>query len=129
MSWTCLFESTYPDLRKCLNSLQQNSTNGKLHAPNKNDAGSNDWQFEMVNLFKAGKISDARKMLCGKLQDDEIPQVYRWIYDNISVFTDSVDVQDKIILLIKQGMVDHAIVADAEINLAATLIRISHLLR
>jgi hypothetical protein len=35
--------------------------------------------------------------------------------------------QDKAILIIKQGLVDHTLVSDAEINLAATLIRLSHL--
>jgi len=35
--------------------------------------------------------------------------------------------QDKAVLIIKQGLVDHTFVADPEINLAATLIRLSHL--
>jgi hypothetical protein len=35
--------------------------------------------------------------------------------------------QNKAILIIKQGLVDHTIIADAEINLAATLIRLGNL--
>jgi hypothetical protein len=34
---------------------------------------------------------------------------------------------DKAILIIKQGAVDHGIIIDPEINLAATLIRLSYL--
>jgi len=119
-------KTTYPDLRKCLNLLQQNSRDGKLYTPNQNDTGTMEWKFDMVELFKAGKIQEARKLLCGKVQADEIIQIYRWLYDNLEVFG-SDDVQDKAIIIIKQGLVDHPICADPEINLSATLIRLSKL--
>ena len=35
--------------------------------------------------------------------------------------------QESAILIIKQGLVDHTLVADPEINLAATLIRLSRM--
>lgn len=117
---------TYPDLRKCINLVQQNVSDGSLHAPNKGDQGEADWKFDMVELFKAGKITEARKMLCGKIQAEEMIEVYRWLYDNISIFGDSKK-QDTAVLTIKQGLVDHTLVADPEINLSATLIRLARL--
>jgi DNA polymerase III delta prime subunit len=117
---------TYPDLRKCINLVQQNVQEGKLLSPNKGDQGEADWKFDMVELFKAGKITEARKLLCGKIRAEEMEEVYRWLYDNISIFGDSVK-QDSAILIIKQGLVDHTLVADAEINLAAVLIKLSRL--
>jgi DNA polymerase III delta prime subunit len=115
---------TYPDLRKCINLVQQNVNDGKLNAPNKGDQGEADWKFDMVELFKAGKISDARKLLCGKIQADEMVEVYTWLYQNINIFgTESQ--QDKAIIVIKQAMVDHTLVVDPEINLAATLIKLN----
>jgi hypothetical protein len=80
----------------------------------------------MVELFKAGKIADARKLLCGRARPDEMEDIYRWLYDNITLFGEEAT-QDKAILIIKQGLVDHTFVADPEINLAATLIRLGHL--
>jgi DNA polymerase III delta prime subunit len=118
--------ATYPDLRKCIHSVQQNVQDGVLAPPTLGDTGSGDWIFEMVDLFKSGKITEARKMLCGKLQAEEMESVYRWLYDNLSVLSSDPLVQDKIVLIVKQGLVDHTLVADAEINLAATLIRIAH---
>jgi replication factor C small subunit len=118
--------STYPDLRRCINLVQQNVGEGKLAEPNKADAGEVEWKFEMVELFKKGKINEARKMLCGKLRAEEMEDVYRWLYDNIAVFGDE-ELQDSAILIIKQGLVDHGVVVDPEINLAATLIRLSRL--
>jgi hypothetical protein len=80
----------------------------------------------MVELFKAGKISDARKLLCGKLRAEEMEEVYRWLYDNIEIFGEE-QKQDAAILILKQGIVDHTLVVDVEINLAAVLIKLARL--
>lgn len=116
----------YPDLRKCINLVQQNVQNDKLAAPSAGDEGEQEWKFEMVQLFKAGKIGEARKLLCGRIRAEEMEEVYRWLYDNIVIFGDDAN-QDKAILIIKQGLVDHTICADSEINLAAVLIKLSRL--
>ena len=118
--------STYPDLRKCINMVQMNSNDGKLSSPNSGDTGEADYKIRMVELFKAGKISEARKLVCSQARPEEMEEIYRWLYDNIEIFGDNAT-QDKAILIIKQGLVDHALVIDPEINLAATLIRLSHL--
>ena len=119
-------KATYPDLRKCINTVQMNSMDAKLHTPEKGDSGQADYKIEMVRLFKAGKISEARKLVCGQVRPEEIDEIYRWLYDNVAIFGEEA-VQDKAILIIKQGLVDHTLVSDPEINLAACLIRLSHL--
>jgi replication factor C small subunit len=122
-----LYVSTaYPDLRKCINTVQMNSLSGTLIPPSQHDTGSSDYKVEMVGLFKAGKISDARKLLCSQARPEEMEEIYRWLYDNIEIFGDEA-LQNKAILIIKQGLVDHTIIADSEINLSATLIRLSNL--
>ena len=119
-------KATYPDLRKCINTVQMNSLSGTLASPSQSDTGSSDYKVEMVELFKAGKISDARKLLCSQARPEEMEEIYRWLYDNIEIFGDET-LQNKAILIIKQGLVDHTIIADAEINLSATLIRLGNL--
>lgn len=120
-------KATYPDLRKCINLVQQNSTTGKLIAPNKSDKATSDWQLQMVELFKSGKIQEARKLVCKSAQPAEMEDIYRWLYDNLDLISSDESIQDKAILIIKQGLVDHTLVADSEINLAATMIRIANL--
>jgi replication factor C small subunit len=117
---------TYPDLRKCINFVQQNCQDNRLIGAKESDAGTADYRIQMVELFKAGKINEARKVVCGNARPEEMEDVYRWLYDNVSVFGDEAT-QDKAILIIKQGLVDHALVMDPEINLAATMIRLSYL--
>jgi replication factor C small subunit len=119
-------KATYPDLRKCINTVQMNSLSGTLASPSQSDTGSSDYKVEMVELFKAGKISDARKLLCSQARPEEMEEIYRWLYSNLNYLGTNERQQDKAILIIKQGLVDHTICADSEINLAAVLIRLAH---
>ncbi len=118
---------TYPDLRKCINMVQQNVRDNKLFAPVRGDDGVADYKVDMVKLFKAGKIQEARKLLCGKARPEEMDEIYRWMYDNLDVFSDDEEMQDQAVIIIKQGLVDHTICADAEINMSATLIKLARL--
>jgi DNA polymerase III delta prime subunit len=117
-------KATYPDLRKCINTVQMNSVDKKLHTPEKGDTGEQDYKLEMVELFKKGKISEARKLICKQARPEEMEDIFRWLYDNVSLFGDD-SKQDKAILIIKQGLVDHTLIIDPEINLSATLIRLA----
>ena len=119
-------KATYPDLRKCINMVQMNAQEGQLVAPNTADKSDADYKLEMVELFKAGKISQARKLVCSQARPDEIEDIYKWLYDNVALFGDEAR-QEKAILVIKQGLVDHTLVADPEINLAATMIKLQNI--
>ena len=120
-------KATYPDLRKCINMVQQNCKDGKLYAPDKSDKGQQDYRLEMVDLFKKGKILDARKLVCSQARPEEVEDIFRWLYDNLELISKDDEQQDKAILTIKQGLVDHSFVADPEINLAATMIKLARI--
>lgn len=117
----------YPDLRKCINLVQQHCNESKLTAPSSNNADGLDYKIEMVELFKKGKIQDARKLLCSKARPEEMEEIYRWMYDNLDLFGNSDETKDQALLVIKQGLVDHTLIADPEINLAATLVKLARL--
>jgi replication factor C small subunit len=118
---------TYPDLRKCINMVQQNVNDGKLNSADSSDAGQADYKVEMVNLFKAGKIQAARKLVCASARPEEMEEIYRWMYDNLDLFGKDDDTKDQALLVIKQGLVDHTLIADPELNLAATLVKLARL--
>jgi len=120
-------KATFPDLRKCINFVQQNINDGILHSPNQNDVGQSDYKIEMVELFKQRKIREARKLLCSKARADEMEDIFTWLYNNVDLLADSDEAKDQALLIIKQGLIDHTIIADPEINLAATLVKLSRL--
>ena len=118
--------ASYPDLRKTINNLQQNCQGGKLMLPTKGgDASTSDWRLEMAELFKAGKIRQARQLVCGSASPEEYEDVYRWMYDNIDLWGDEEERQDNAVLVIRKGLINHGLVADPEINLAACMIELS----
>ena len=120
-------KATYPDLRKCINMVQQNCRDGKLMPPQSGDSGQQDYRLQMVELFKAGKINEARKLVCSQARPEECEEIYRWLYDNLDIISKQDDQQDKAVLIIKQGLVDHSFVADPEINLASVMIKLARL--
>jgi replication factor C small subunit len=119
--------STYPDLRKCLNLCQMNSTDGKLTNVKGDEGGSADWRVDAVNLFKAGKIVEARKLMCSTVRPEEMEDVFRWMYDNLELFSTTQEGQDSAIMAIRTGLVNHSFVADPEINLSATMVELSQI--
>jgi replication factor C small subunit len=120
-------KASYPDLRKCVNSLQAASVEGHLQAATKDAAGVADYRLQAVELFKSGRIRDARKLLCSQVRADEMEDVFRWMYDNIDLFAKTEMGQDRAIVIIRNGLVNHSMVADVEINLSATLIELSEI--
>jgi DNA polymerase III delta prime subunit len=119
--------AAYPDLRKCINAVQQNVTDENTLAPPIASNDSSDYKIEMVELFKKGKIQDARKLVCSKARPEEMEEIYRWLYDNLDIIAKSDESKDQAVIVIKQGLVDHTICADSEINLASTLIKLARL--
>ena len=119
-------KAAYPDLRKCINSVQQHVTGSTLDAPTA-EADAGDYKIEMVELFKKGKILEARKLICAKSRPEEIEDIFRWMYDNLNLFGETEEQKDSAILIIKQGLVDNSLCADHEINLSATLIKLARL--
>jgi DNA polymerase III delta prime subunit len=120
-------KATYPDLRKCLNMCQMNSQEGRLTAPHGDEGGAKDWKLDAVNLFKAGKITEARKLMCASVRPEEMEDVFRWMYDNLELWSKETERQDQAIVIIRNGLINVPMVADQEINLSATLIELSGL--
>jgi replication factor C small subunit len=116
---------TYPDLRKCINFVQQNVRDGQLLGANVSDAGVADYKIQMVELFKQGKIQQARKLLCASARPEEMGEIYRWMYDNLDLFGKDDETKDTALLVIKQGLVDQMLIFDPEINQAAECVMLA----
>lgn len=112
--------AAYPDMRKMINYLQENSIEGKLQSPTGEEKGS-DYLIQTIELFKEGKILAGRKLICANIQDSEYEEFYRFLYRNLDLWGSDEMQQIQACAIIKQGLLDHAIIADAEINLSATL--------
>jgi len=120
-------KATYPDLRKCLNLLQQNSTSGTLTSPSATDKSAGDWKLDCVDLFKRGQTRQARTLICQSSSPEEAEDIFRWMYDNLELWGKTPEQQDQAIIIIRQGLVNHNSVADVEINLSATIVELCNI--
>lgn len=118
-------DAAYPDLRKCINMLQQNCVDGQLTKPSGDTvSGNSEYMVAAVSLFKQGKITDARKLLASKIQANEFEEFYRLLYRNLDWWGNTEKQQNAAIVVIANRLRDHSIAADPEINLAAALVEL-----
>ena len=123
-----LVRTYYPDLRKTINTVQMNTVDGVLQAAEDTGADAAEWRTKMVELFKAGKIKEAREFLIKNAQTNEYEEIYTWLYRNLDLYTANNDQYDECVLAIRNGLVKHTQVADVEINLSATMIEVARAL-
>jgi len=122
-----IVRSTYPDLRKTINTAQMQIEDGKLTVSD-DSASTAEWRYQMVDLFKSGRIADARKLIISNARADEYQEIYTWLYRNLDLYTQNDNQYDECVLAIRNGLVKHTQVADVEINLSATMVEISRAL-
>ena len=119
--------ATYPDLRKCLNQLQVNSSNGKLMKPQAQGSSEHELLLEATQMFKSGKIMEARQQLMQyiAMYPTRIEDCYRWMYENLDLWGNSQEKKDASIITIRNGLANLPLVGIPEISLAATLVELT----
>jgi DNA polymerase III delta prime subunit len=118
---------SYPDLRKCLNQLQVNSSSGKLLTPTNLAGDDDELLVSATQLFKTGKILEGRQQLLQylALYPTRLEDIYRWMYNNLELWGNNPQRKDASILIIRNGLANMSLVGIPEINLAATLIELT----
>lgn len=119
--------STYPDIRKLINVLNQNSVDGNLQEPD-DTSSSGDFKFEILGLLEAGKLREIRKLVCENAGREDYEDLYRFMYDHIHSCKgfDEAKTEGGIVL-IASALYKHASFADPEINFAALCIELGKL--
>jgi hypothetical protein len=113
----------YPDIRKIIQLLQQNSGTGKqLLRATGAAAAQSDWKLGLLGCLDRGDWVAARKLVSESATREEHEDIFRFVYDNV----DRLKVKDKdqAVITIAEYLYRHSIVADTEINLAALFIEL-----
>ena len=114
---------SYPDLRKCLNQVQVNSSTGILLPAQAQGNSEHELLLEATQLFKAGKILEGRQQLMQyiSLYPTRIEDTYKWLYDNLDLWGTTQAKRDASIIIIRNGLATLPLVGIPEISLAASL--------
>jgi replication factor C small subunit len=121
--------ASYPDLRKCINYLQQNSRDGKLHRPSASSAssGTQEYLVTAISHFKTGDIKRAREIISANVQENDYEDIYRLLYRNLNWWGTTENQQNAAVIQIANRLRDHAVIADPEICLSALLIELAEI--
>ncbi len=117
----------YPDIRKIINLLQQNTIDGKLLPLNQTETG--DYKFKLLELIETGDWIGARKLACEQVSAEEWEETFKFLYENLDKspsFTQR-DKWEAGIVIIADHLYKHSLVADPEINAAAMFIRLGQI--
>jgi len=119
--------SCYPDLRKCLNQLQQNSTSGTLSKPQSTGSGEDELLMVATELFKSGNILEGRQQLLQyiSLYPTRIEDLVRWAYDNLDLWGKTNEQKDAAIITIRNTLANLPLVGIPEISIAAMMVELT----
>lgn len=115
------------DLRKLINALEASVVDGKLIQGNLQDE-TLQYSIELLELLQENNWLKARELIAANVSEDELIEVYRFLYtylDEIPKFKDSEIKWKKGIVIISDYMYRHAFHPDNEINFSSCLIKLS----
>ena len=116
--------SSYPDIRRIINSVQRQSINGKL-VVDKQSVIENDYKLKLLEILKTQNKKNAFKNIRQLLADNQITDYtdcFRLLYDEIDEYAIG-HVAEAILIIAKYEQSD-AMVIDKEINAMAMLIEL-----
>jgi len=124
-------EMAYPDFRKFIVLLEQNSVNGELQEEIIQNSQNIDFLLELVEYLDSDEqdITTVRTLLSANVADNEWEEVYRFIYEHlheIPKFSDQ-EKWKKGIVIVSEHLYRNTMVADPEINFASCYIRLTEL--
>ena len=120
-----IIDSSYPDIRKVINTCQMNSTKGKLKVDVQNLL-ENDYKMKVLDILKSNddkrnKYMKLRQALIDSKVTD-FTDLFTLLYDKVDEYAG--DNTSGVILLLADGQFKHFSAIDKEIPTAATLIQI-----
>jgi replication factor C small subunit len=118
-------KAAYPDMRKCINNLQQTITDGKLVPLDESDLSSTeDYLIRAISLFRDKKYKEARTIICENMRIEEQDDVFRFAYNNLDFWASTPEQENQAIVYIRDAMAKAPLCADIEINIAAMFVEL-----
>ena len=112
---------SYPDLRKCLNQLQNNSKSGTLLPIREAGSSEDELLIKATELFKSGNILEGRQQLLNFISSypTRAEDIVKWAYDNLDLWGNTNAKKDAAIILIRNTLANLPLVGIPEISVAA----------
>ncbi len=121
-------QHSYPDLRKCINLINQNTVDNKLVKLSNNEVVSTD-KYKAIFDYIHGKANtlETQKFLATGIKDDEFDFCYKTLYNNLNLVTDNVAKWENCLIIIANYLYKNSTVAFKDLNLMACLAELKNL--
>jgi DNA polymerase III delta prime subunit len=117
----------YPDMRKIINLLQQNTLAGKLTNISSEGSGTSDVKLALLELLKEKKLREARQLVCSQVTTDQFEDIYRFLYLNLDKVFQDINQYEASLVILAKYLYQHQSSADVELNFTALMIEIGRL--
>ena len=124
-----IIDSSYPDIRKVINTCQMNSTKGKLKVDVQNLL-ENDYKMKVLDILKSNddkrnKYMKIRQALIDSKVTD-FTDLFTLLYDKVDDY--AAENTSNVILVLGDAVAKSAVAIDKEIVAAATMIQIINII-
>lgn len=117
-----------PDLRACINAIDQNTINNVLQPLNNDAAYSFDKFSDIVTNISTMSCLSMKQKLAQTIAMEEYESLYQFMYNHLELISTDVKKYDKILINIAKYLYQHNFVAFPDINFISCLIEIKFIL-
>lgn len=102
-------KQAYPDIRKIIQHLQENTIDGKLLSSKDSTVGG-DYKLKLLDLLAAMDIRGIRKLIVDQVSQEELEDVYDFLYHNLRLIPSckADPIFEKGVLVIAEGIDRHS---------------------
>lgn len=118
---------SFPDLRKILQTLQDNVLDGRLQEPSSTTTDSSvEYKVQIIELLEKGDWQGIREVVNKNVDGDEFIELYKFFYEYLGEVAKFKDINKRKagIVIIADHLYRNSLVADQEINFIAFIIRL-----
>ena len=119
-----IIERTYPDMRSAIKLLQHSVVDGRVVMPLDEELTGADWIESVVDTIQGKGTLDGLRQLLAGIRKDELEDVYRFLYENVTELTDH---PHDAVVQIAEYLDRHSRSAFPDVTLAALLLELQEL--
>ena len=120
-----IVDASYPDIRKIINTVQLNSSSGKLKL-NKTAIVDSDAKTHIVNILKSDKPANTKyrdiRQVVADARVQDFSDFYGFLYEKVDEYASGKT--SSVIIILAEGQYKDALVIDKEITFMSTIIQL-----
>lgn len=116
-----IVERCWPDLRRTVNAVEKYTRDGKITDVDEDRPDESDVFASVLKYVRDMGIAPAVSLCAGQVSEERHPALYRYLAEHVEEFGGDEPKRLKILVALRNGMVEHDRCIDRTLNLVGTL--------